>query len=72
MRHLGMINSKGRDRLITLILTPAAGGAKTPALNAIWLPSLCRTGIVTRDALVIQPPSVLTCAVPFDTSGGLA
>jgi hypothetical protein len=72
MRHLGTIDCEGRDRLITLILTPAARGSQYTTAQCNPTSTLSRTGVGNRDALVIQPPSVLTCAVPSDTSGGLA
>jgi hypothetical protein len=73
MRHLGTINCEGaRPTNSSNINTVAPSSQRYQPLNAIRPPSLCRTGIGNRDALVIQPPSVLTCAVPSDTSGGLA
>jgi hypothetical protein len=66
MRHLGTINCEGaRPTNYFNINTSRNECATIPAL-------VHEQRVRNPDALVIQPPSVLTCAVPSDASGGLA
>jgi hypothetical protein len=74
MRHLGTINCEGARQTNYSNINTAAPSSQRyqPPTQCNPVAQLCRTGIGNRDALVIQPPSVLTCAVPSDASGGLA